>query len=55
MQEYTLNVVVDIPNVDLNGVYKLQYIVEAYDLIGRKHPTSFCFEVRGEYTKIRTN
>ncbi|KAH8326377.1 hypothetical protein KR067_006064 [Drosophila pandora] len=54
-QEYKVNVIVDIPNVNLNGVYKLQYILQAYDLIGRKRPTSLCFEVRGEYTKIRTN
>ncbi|EDV43624.2 uncharacterized protein Dana_GF19949 [Drosophila ananassae] len=54
-QEYKLNVIVDIPNVNLNGVYKLQYTLQAYDLIGRKRPTSLCFEVRGEYTKIRKN
>ncbi|KAH8381920.1 hypothetical protein KR009_000955 [Drosophila setifemur] len=53
-EEFQLYLVVNIPNGNLHGTYKMRFTLEAYDLEGKQNPISFCCDVRGEYSKLKS-
>ncbi|BFF92378.1 uncharacterized protein DMAD_10452 [Drosophila madeirensis] len=52
-EEYPLHLVLNIGNAKFSGLYKAQYLIEAYSRIGIRRPISFCFEVRAEFRKVK--
>ncbi|XP_033241865.1 uncharacterized protein [Drosophila pseudoobscura] len=53
MEEYKLHLVLNIGSAVFSGLYKAIYTIEAYSALGVRRPTSFCFEVRGEFKKVK--